>query len=389
MKNKVLAIFKYHRPWNTDVVNSFSNFYEIQSLQINDYKNKNFSEIINDINNIIKSKNIEIVIFDVDYFKFINLFFIQKISCKKKILITGDDFELHEMNAITASSCDIVLTGCPLSKLKYREKGYKAHFINFENSKLKKSSVVKKEIDVLFFGHITNERKKFLDYIVKEGINLKNVGHEAHIRGIPDDELANLISKSKIVLNLSKSRTDSSIKSFSSHNPYKFFYQMKGRIIVAGMNGVLCVSEYSPSQELFFNKDEIPTFYTKDECVEILKKILSDQSLLERYTNKFTYKVNEIFNNENIFKNINKSIEGKDNKRVELTRVPYWYLRISVKQILLRNIKLSTLIKNASQLNLIFEIIKKSNFISKFLILSESILNILWYSLTFTLKMKK
>jgi len=118
MKNKVLAIFKYHRPWNTDVVNSFSNFYEIQSLQINDYKNKNFSEIINDINNIIKSKNIEIVIFDVDYFKFINLFFIQKISCKKKILITGDDFELHEMNAITASSCDIVLTGCPLSKLK-------------------------------------------------------------------------------------------------------------------------------------------------------------------------------------------------------------------------------------------------------------------------------
>lgn len=389
MKNKVLAIFKYHRPWNTDVVNSFSNFYEIQSLQINDYKNKNFSEIINDINNIIKSKNIEIVIFDVDYFKFINLFFIQKISCKKKILITGDDFELHEMNAITASSCDIVLTGCPLSKLKYREKGYKAHFINFENSKLKKSSVVKKEIDVLFFGHITNERKKFLDYIVKEGINLKNVGHESHIRGIPDDELANLISKSKIVLNLSKSRTDSSIKSFSSHNPYKFFYQMKGRIIVAGMNGVLCVSEYSPSQELFFNKDEIPTFYTKDECVEILKKILSDQSLLERYTNKFTYKVNEIFNNENIFKNINRSIEGKDNKRVELTRVPYWYLRISVKQILLRNIKLSTLIKNASQLNLIFEIIKKSNFISKFLILSESILNILWYSLTFTLKMKK
>jgi len=389
MKNKVLAIFKYHRPWNTDVVNSFSNFYEIQSLQINDYKNKNFSEIINDINNIIKSKNIEIVIFDVDYFKFINLFFIQKISCKKKILITGDDFELHEMNAITASSCDIVLTGCPLSKLKYREKGYKAYFINFENSKLKKSSVVKKEIDVLFFGHITNERKKFLDYIVKEGINLKNVGHESHIRGIPDDELANLISKSKIVLNLSKSRTDSSIKSFSSHNPYKFFYQMKGRIIVAGMNGVLCVSEYSPSQELFFNKDEIPTFYTKDECVEILKKILSDQSLLERYTNKFTYKVNEIFNNENIFKNINRSIEGKDNKRVELTRVPYWYLRISVKQILLRNIKLSTLIKNASQLNLIFEIIKKSNFISKFLILSESILNILWYSLTFTLKMKK
>ena len=389
MKNKILAIFKYYRPWNTDVVNSFSNFYEIQSLQLSDYKNKNFSEVINDVNNIIKSKNIEIVIFDVDYFKFINLFFIQKINCKKKILITGDDFELHEMNAITASGCDIVLTGCPLSKFKYREKGYEAHFVNFENSKIKKSSVVKKEIDVLFFGHNTSERKTFLDYIVKEGINLKNVSHEAHIRGVSDNELTNLISKSKIVLNLSKSRTDSSIKSFSSHNPYKFYYQMKGRIIVAGMNGVLCVSEYSPSQELFFNEEEIPTFYTKDECVKILKKILSDTNLLEKYTNKFTYKVNEIFNNKNIFKNINKSIEKTENKRVELSRVPYWYLRISAKQILLRNIKLSTLIKNASQLNLIFEIIKKSNFIFKFLILSESILNILWYPLLFTIKPKK
>ena len=68
MKNKVLAIFKYHRPWNEDVVSSFSNFYDIEYLQISDYKNKNFMEIVNDINNFIKSKSIEIVIFDVDYF---------------------------------------------------------------------------------------------------------------------------------------------------------------------------------------------------------------------------------------------------------------------------------------------------------------------------------
>ena len=38
------------------------------------------------------------------------------------------------MNAITASACDMVLTGCPLSILKYKEKGYEAHFINFENN---------------------------------------------------------------------------------------------------------------------------------------------------------------------------------------------------------------------------------------------------------------
>ena len=387
MKNKVLAIFKYHRAWNMNVVNSFSNFYDIEYLQISDYKNKNFTGIINDINNVIKSKSVEIVIFDVDYFKFINFFFIEKINCKKKILITGDDFELHEMNAITASACDMVLTGCPLSKLKYKEKGYEAHFILFENSKIKKNTTEKKDIDVLFFGHITPERKKILEYIVKEGVNLKNVGHEEHIQGVPNDELTKLISKTKIVLNLSKSRT-TSVKSFVSQNAYKFYYQFKGRIIVSGLNGTVCVSEYSPGQELFFSEDEVPTFYTKEECVSILKKILSDQKLFEKYTNKFISKVYDIFDHKKIFEPINYSIKKVNNRRVELLKIPYWYLRIAAKQILLRNIKLSTLIKTIFQFDVIFTIIKNSNFLIKFLIIFESIINIFWYSFVLTLKSK-
>ena len=93
--NKLLIIFKYPRGnWNPPVINKFSNFYETEHVYISDYKNKNFIEIINDINNLIESKNIDIVVFDVDYFKFINFFFINKIDCKKKILITGDDSEL-------------------------------------------------------------------------------------------------------------------------------------------------------------------------------------------------------------------------------------------------------------------------------------------------------
>ena len=75
MKNKVLIIFKYTRSWNADAVNAFSKYYDTEYLYINDYVNKNFVEIVNEINNLIKSKNIEIIVFDVDYFKFINFFF--------------------------------------------------------------------------------------------------------------------------------------------------------------------------------------------------------------------------------------------------------------------------------------------------------------------------
>ena len=136
MKNKVLAIFKYPRPWNMDVLNRFSNYYETEHLYINEYKNKNFIQIIENINNLIKSKNIEIVVFDVDYFKFINFFFIERINAKKKILVTGDDFDQHDMHAITASACDMVLSHCPLSVLKFKEKGYEAHRLSFEISNL-------------------------------------------------------------------------------------------------------------------------------------------------------------------------------------------------------------------------------------------------------------
>ena len=86
MKNKVLIVFKYPRAhWNIPIVSKFSNFYDTEYVYLSDYKDKNFRQIISDINNLVKSANIDIVVFDVDYFKFINLFFIKKIN-KLKII---------------------------------------------------------------------------------------------------------------------------------------------------------------------------------------------------------------------------------------------------------------------------------------------------------------
>ena len=215
MKNKVLVIFKYPRAWNIDVINRFSNYYDTEYLYISDYKNKNFTEIINETNNLIKSKSIDIIVFDVDYFKFINFFFIDKIHGEKKILVTGDDTDQHEMNSITASACDLVLSHWPLSVLKYKEKGHESHMINFEISNLKRSKN-QKDIDVLFFGNLTSDRKEFLDYIVNEGISLKNVGHREHAVGLPQDELIKLISKSKTLIEVLQIDASKTIISYTS-----------------------------------------------------------------------------------------------------------------------------------------------------------------------------
>ena len=387
MKKKVLIIFKYPHAWNEHVINRFLIYYDTEFLYISNFKNKNFTEIVEHINNLIKLKNIEIVVFDVDYFKFINFFFIKKINSKKKIFITGDDFEFHEFHSVTASACDLVLSQCPLSVLKYKEKGCEAYLSNMEFSNISNNNNYKKEIDVLFYGHITPERRNILNYIVKEGINLKNIGHEGNVTGLPKDELLKLISKSKIVLELSKSRT-SFVKNYASESIYKFYYLYKGKIIVAGLKGAACVAEYSPGAELLFSKDEVATFFTKEECVKILKKLLNNKELLEKYTNKFTSKVYNLYEDKKNFEPIYKAIEKPNHRRIELIKIPYWYLRISAKQILLRNLKLSNLIKAIFQFRIIFKIIKNSSLLTKLLIVSESVINTLWYSIIYTFKSK-
>ena len=388
MKKKVLIVFKYPHRWNNQVIKKFSNYYDTENLYISDLKNINFKEVINKINNLIKSKNIEIVVFDPDYFKFINLFFIQKIKAKKKIIWTGDDFELHSMNAITASECDLILSTCPLSVLKYKEKGYQAYLTHGEKGEIINNSQIKKEIDVLFFGALTEDRELFLNYITSKGINLKNVGHKEGLSGLPSEELQKLISKSKIILNLSKTRT-TSVKNFSSENIYKFYYQSKGRITIAGINGIACVSEYSPVQDMLFKNKEIPTFYTKEECVDVLKSLLKNEELLKKVTRSFTERANELYEDKKSFELIYEAIEKSNGSRVQLIKIPYWYLRITAKQIILRNVNLFNLFTSLLQLNLILELLKNSNLIIKFLILSESLVNIIWYSLVLTLKKKK
>ena len=388
MKKKVLIIFKYAHQWNLNVIDKFSNYYDTEFLYISNFKNKNFTETVNDINNLIKSKNIEIVVFDVDYFRFINFFFIKKINSKKKIIMIGDDSDQHEFHAITANACDLVLNSDPLAVLKYREKGYEAFFLHFESSKLSQHNENKKEIDVLFYGNITPDRKIFLDYIAKEGISLKNVGHEDNITMLPQDKLLNLISKSKIVLNFSKTRS-TVLLNYASESVYKFYYQFKGKLMVAGLHGTACVSEYSPGQALLFSEEEVPTFFTKEECAMILKKLLNNDELLTKYTNKYTSKICDLFEEKKSFEIIYNAIKKSNHRKVELIKIPYWYLRMSAKQILLKNLKLSNLIKAIFQFKIIFTIIKNSSFLIKLLIVSESVINTFWYSIIYTLKSKK
>ena len=390
MKKKVLFLFKYPWHWNKFVINKLSKFYQVEHLYIDKIQNKNFSETINEINNFIKAKNIEIVFFDVDYFRFMNFYFIKKIQNAKKILVTWDDYELHEINSLTAAACHLVLSSCPLSVLKYKEKGIQAHQIILEgDGDIFKNHNQKKDIDVLFFGGlgVSPDRKNLIDFIKKQGISISVVGKETKSFAT-DEELSKLVSRSKIVLNLSKS-TWGAVRNYPTHGIYKFYYHFKGRVVIAGLCGTACVSEFFPACELLFGKNVVPTFYTKEECVEILKKILNDPSALENYTKKLSSICWNFYEDKKNFKPIYDSIEKIQLNKSELIEIPYWYQRICAKMIILRNIRNSSLLKVFSAFRDLFPVFYKSNIVTKFMIATETVLNIFWYYFKPTFKTKK
>ena len=96
-----------------------------------------------------------------------------------------------------------------------------------------------------------------------------------------------------------------------------------------------------------------------------------------------------LFEDKKTFAPVFEAIESKSYEKVKLVKFHYWYLRVSAKYILLRNIKLSNFIKSILQFKLIFKIVQNTNLLTKLLIIVESIINTIWYSFTSTLKSKK
>jgi len=378
MKKKCLILFKWPNYLNKYLISKLSKYYHVEHVYLSSYKGKSFSEIVDEINLTIESRSIELVFFDVDFIKFINFFFIQKIKNVKKILVTYDDYAVHEMNAITANACDLILCQCPLSTLKYKEKGYETYWMPPENdSNIFKNLNLKKEIDVLFFGQIRQDRKEILDFFTNSGVKVKIVGQGSE--WVDEEKLVQLICKSKIILNFSKSLGDT-VTNYASSDIYKFHYHLKGRLIQSGLCGTLCISEYSPGQELIFGEKELPMFRTKDECLKIVNKYLSNNELLEKHSNQFYSKMLELYEEKVNFEPIYKAINQKTFKKVELVTIPYWYIRIAAKQIVKRNISIFNILRSFLQLKEVFKIVKNSNFYIKFLVIIESLLNILWYS---------
>ena len=68
--------------------------------------------------------------------------------------------------------------------------------------------------------------------------------------------------------------------------------------------------------------------------------------------------------------------------------MPFWYLRIAAKQILIRDANILKFFATLRQFSEVLTIIKKSKIYVQLLIVGESLLNMIWYSALRTFKEK-
>ena len=324
-KKSILILFKERKketPNSFFYERKFSRAFNTTILYISDYLNKNNYTIAKKINSTIKEKNISIVLFEGDHISIFDLKFIRLIDDNvKKGLFLQDDYMYHYINRITASECDFVLTGCPLSVLKFQELGYNSFFLPVESDgTIFKNYGEKKKHDVLFFGRVKNNRSEITKYLKEKGIKVFECGPYDSISDTPE-KLAKLINKSKIVLNFTES--DNTKK---KHNPYSFFkysYEMKGRVYFTGLCETLCISEYSPPNELLFDDNELPHFFNKEDCLNIITDFLSNNLKLENATKKYSQKC-LMYEDGYYIQKIKNFIENNKRKNVKIN-IPYWY----------------------------------------------------------------
>ena len=273
----ILFIFKEDPWYYSHLEKKFERGYYINKFSINNNINFTSKKIIDEINYIIKKKNIKKTIFDFDYSSIIDRYFVSEVISEKKILLSCDPEENKKkiFNSLNVFSHYLIVE--PTIKKSIELKGRETFLLPLEtNEKLFLNKNLKKSIDVFFFGELKSDRKNYLEQLKKTSINL--VSHENMRDKLSDKDLVEIINKSKIVLNFSKG--------VSKYNKNHIYHQFKGRILMSGLCNTFCLSEYSESQNLHFDKKFL-TFKTADEMIKIIEELLNNKEYLNKLTNEF------------------------------------------------------------------------------------------------------
>ena len=140
---------------------------------------------------------------------------------------------------------------------------------------------------------------------------------------VSNEELNHFINRSKVVINFSSTGNKNK---FYSHKTYPFNYLYpKGRIMITGLCGTLCVSEYAPAHNIIFSKDALLEFRNPAEMIEKIQNILANDQQLKNRTKKFEQEC-QFYSDSKYFNKIFETMISKSHLQ-KVSKFPFWYIR--------------------------------------------------------------
>lgn len=283
-----LVLFACTHRWESEFLETLRLIYNVKVAYVNEvYQKYDYLSGINEINQIIHANGIEVVLFNIDFFNYIDNLFVGRINSRFKILFSHDDVTLHYRNVVTTllTKVNSIIVADPISVLKYKSVGVNAFFLPLEGGNIyeNRKNIEVKDFDIVFIGSLLKaDRYSFVEAIKRNGFSVLVAGGE--ISSLSYQELTQLMARAKIILNFTKS---AELNKNSSDGFLAYKYEFKGRVLEAGFSGSLCLSEYSPSMELLFPDDSIPMFKNLHECTLLLDKLLNNEYLYQCTRDKF------------------------------------------------------------------------------------------------------
>lgn len=336
-KPTCILLIKSERRWAHHLVRKLSLRYNVKVIKAaTTISDKGYDGLVSEINKKINDENAKTIFLALDFFYGLDIRFIVQIDPTiVKALVTFDDITLHEINSINAVGCDIVLTADPISCLKYKEKGIVSEYFCLESSgSIYRNLDLKKTTDVLFFGNASlADRRRYVDYLKKRGINICVVGEGTNFVG--NDDLTKKICEAKVVINFSKSGIVDAQQPRQS--VYVQYWQLKGRIVEVGLCGTVCISEYSPSLRLLFTENEVPMFRGKEELYEIIVELLEDDNKREAFAENLYRKTVTQYEDGPLMERIGSVLDQVKVDKIsslelpEFDSIPYWYHRLTMR----------------------------------------------------------
>ncbi|WP_236632956.1 CgeB family protein [Endozoicomonas elysicola] len=248
------------------------NIYELDLLRFEFYEcyvkygREKACSILKEIVLTYKIDTIFITLFE-DYFEHSDLkYFRDSLGIDLVLWLFDDDKRYHKTKALVDCSSKAVTTIAERHH-KRLEMGLNSVLCQFSaNHSIYRKMDLTKDIDVSFVGQCFEDRKNYIDYLLKEGINVKAWGNGWGTGRLGQSELIEVYNRSKIVLNFSA----------AFGNPDLRF--VKGRIFEITATGAFLLTEKTDELDLYLSiGTECDIFDNKEELLSKINYYLQEE----------------------------------------------------------------------------------------------------------------